>query len=593
MCDAICAPAKLIQAEGHSTVRAFYEPAPGSAVLHEIPSYTQGFVHQPHRDDRGHLFYLVSTDGEHVLGWVGSKNVKIESIEHRIRQSSMDTMSTDVGSCRLSMSSMESVDDVFDLGSFAPRVPYRGAGIERRYDIDMSEIARGGYGKVFKAADRQCQGRIVAIKKILGLEESMTAKYMKEANLMQDLDHPGICKLFEVYQDDDVLYMVLEYLQGGELFDKIVAEEKMSEETIADIIKQVACALKYAHSCGVAHRDLKPENICFCNQGTTQVKVIDWGLSSNFLKASMKSSVGSATYAGPEVAKAQGESDYTCACDLWSLGVLTYVMISGKPPFWGNPEKQLRMMEKEEYPMQNGEWLRASDSAKDFIRRLLKADPQKRMTVEEALSHEFLTRVPDDKAEWQDKHRVLSNMVTFCNAPRLFSLLVASAVRQLDHSNENTMRKVFNELDSKHDGALDFQEVWAALQSTFGEHSQEVCHIQHIFNKLDLDGRQRLTYTEFIAAAMEEDDRLQEMVIRLAFNAFDMQGETGKISEGDIRKLLARAAANESPPEAIFETMAREIMEVYDCNRDGVLDFEEFKRMMYSFAKPNAAHHNT
>jgi len=419
------------------------------------------------------------------------------------------------------------------------------AQLSKWYDMDSEVLGTGGFGVVHKATDRST-GRVVAIKKVLGMNESTAAKYMREANIMQELDHPGICKIYEVYQDGDVLYFVLEYLEGGELFDKII-EEKMSEEAVADIVKQVACALKYAHSCGMAHRDLKPENICFCNRTSSQVKVIDWGLSSDFHKGSMKSSVGSPTYTGPEVHSAQGEEIYTSACDLWSLGVLTYVMLSGKPPFWGNPQTQMRKMQQEEYPIKSGDWLRVSESAKDFIRRLLKADPRERMTIDQVLSHTFLTHAPSDKVEKPQMQQVLSNIVSFSSAPRFFSLLVASAARQLDHSNVKSIRQVFNELDANHDGVLDLQEVQAAFVATFGEDSQEVRQIEHIFNKLDLDGRQRLTYTEFCAAAMGEDDRLQEQVLRLAFaltctsNVFDIKSGTGRISEDEIEKLLARA----------------------------------------------------
>jgi len=137
---------------------------------------------------------------------------------------------------------------------------------------------------------------------------------------------------------------------------------------------------------------------------------------------------------------------------------------------------------------------------------------------------------------------------------------------------------------------LELHEISKCVRATFGEASQEVLHIDQIFNKLDLDGTGRLTYTEFCAAAMEEDDRLREQVMRLAFNAFDCQAEAGKISEDALGKLLASANANESLPKSVCETVAREVVEVFDCNRDGCLDFDEFKRMMYSFAKPDAVH---
>lgn len=601
----ICTPIEFVQAEGHSTVRVFNEPKAGLAPAHQIASHSQGLLLERHQDPGG-CFCKVSAEAGNVIGWVGAKNVKISphpcslpgmsedvspscsSLETKGSPSCRTSLaSTDVPSRRGSISSLESVDATFDARSF---VQYHGAGIEMRYLISMDMIASGGYGKVFTAEDKRCKGRVVAIKKVLGLGESTAAKFMTEAKIMQDLDHPGICKLFEVYQDGDVLYFVLEYLEGGDLFDKISSgSEKMSEETVADIIKQVACALKYAHSRGVAHRDLKPENICFCNSETNQVKVIDWGLSSDFHRGSMKSSVGSPTYCGPEVHDSHNEVVYTSACDLWSLGVLTYVLLCGKPPFWGSPSQLSKKMNNEDYPMHDAGWMQTSEGAKDFIRRLLKAKPQQRMTIDEALSHDFLMGVPDQKVERPLMHSVLSNMVSFSSFPRFFSLLVTSAARQSEHSNVNTIRKVFNELDVNHDGVLELPEVQAAFEETYGQDSDEVRQIQHIFNKLDLDGRGRLTYTEFCAAAMGEDERVQGQMLCLAFHAFDSQ-VGGRISEDEIGQLLARAGAHESLSKVVCEAAAREVMEAYDHDSDGALNFEEFAGMMHSFAKPDAVH---
>jgi len=415
------------------------------------------------------------------------------------RTVSEDTGSTCENDRKWSDSSLESDIAAFDSRSF---VQYHldGAGIESRYQIDINQIASGGYGKVYKAADKQCKGRVVAIKKVLGSDESTASQYMKEAQIMQELDHPGICKLFEVYQENDTLFFVLEFLGGGDLFDRIISEQ-MSEAQIGDILRQVACALKYAHSCGVAHRDLKPENICVCSHDTTQVKVIDWGLSSDFCKGKMKSAVGSAAYSAPEVSSAKGQVAYTSACDLWSLGVMTYVMICGKPPFWGSYTLQMKKMMAEQYPMQDGVWPQVSESAKDFIRRLLKADPRNRMTTDEALSHAFLIRRPEDKVDMSQMQLVLSNIVTF-SASQCFSPCMTSAARQLSHSQENTIRKVFMELDADNDGVLQLPDVVAAFSATFGEDSVEVQQSQHIFSKLDLDRTGTLAYTEFCIAAM-------------------------------------------------------------------------------------------
>merc|ERR1719498_1160136 len=189
---------------------------------------------------------------------------------------------------------------------------------------------------------------------------------------------------------------------------------------------------------------------------------------------------------------------------------MTYVMISGKPPFWGSPKNMLKKMQAEDYPMNNADWALISDNAKDFIRRLLKAQPNSRMTVDEAVAHPFLGCLAENKASHVDMMSVLSNMVSFSNAPRFFSLVMASATRQLNHANSTMMRKVFDTLDTNHDGVLQVEEFKAALVTVFGPSSHEVSQVQHIFNKLDLDGRGRLTYTEYCAAAMSEDERLQD-----------------------------------------------------------------------------------
>jgi len=404
---------------------------------------------------------------------------------------------------------------------------------------------------------------------------------MKEAQIMQKLDHPGICKLFEVYRDGDDMFLVLEYLQGGEVYDKICTRE-LTERNVADVIRQVAAALKHAHSRGVAHRDLKPENICYCSRGSTQVKVIDWGLSSNFGQE-MRSRVGTGTYSAPEVFGAEGDEPYTSACDLWSLGVLTYVMLCGRPPFWGSPFAQLKKMQAEDYPMNSEDWTKVSDSAKDFVRSLIKANPVERMSLEDALSHEFLNNDDDDKIQMPQVQAVLSNMLHFTQTSRFFSLVASSAARQLDHSQSSLMSRVFNELDTNHDGVLDRIEMRAAFEAAFGENSNEVKQIQEMFHKLNLDGTGKITYTEFCCSGMGEDVHMQEQVLWSAFKALD-DDDNGVISENELEQLLSNVSLSSS----ICKDVVHQLMNSYDSNRDGFIDFSEFKRMMQSCVRPQS-----
>ncbi|CAK9025340.1 unnamed protein product [Durusdinium trenchii] len=318
--------------------------------------------------------------------------------------------------------------------------------ISRRYDIDKNEIGSGGYGKVFIGRDRNMKDRLVAIKKVIIFEDAKKKAFLQEAQIMKDLDHPNICKLLETYEQGRFMFFVMEYCEGREVFDRIMEQGLIQESITAQIVRQSASALLYAHNRGIAHRDMKPENICFCSRDVTNnhVKLIDWGLGFYFGQGRMNSAVGSLTYAAPEVLEAKEKQGYTAACDLWSLGVVTYaepqsffgdlvldciglftasssltrdsfgceVMLCGKPPFWGNYNDQLRRtagpsegmrkkafvltalefegMKRETFPMSDSTWQQISRPAKELIRGLLRADPKQRMKLEDVLRNPWV-----------------------------------------------------------------------------------------------------------------------------------------------------------------------------------------------------------
>jgi calcium-dependent protein kinase len=491
--------------------------------------------------------------------------------------------STDTQSLRLSITS--SLDD-FGFDTRALVQYHVGDSIEERYDVDMQCVARGGYGQVFKAEDRHCQNRFVAVKKILCMDDDTRAEFMKETKIMQQFDHPAICKLFEVYEKEDELFMVLEYLEGGELFDKI-SEGVLTNEQIPIILEQVARALKYAHNAGVAHRDLKPENVCFCDKTTSQVKVIDWGLSSEFTKGAMKSNVGSQTYAAPEVLAADHCTTYSKSCDLWSLGVLAYVMIRGKPPFWGSYKQQLAKMRSEEYPMREGGWGRVSVHAQDFVRRLLKADASVRMNIDEVLDHPFLHTKQRGDIYSAGLQPMFSSIVRFSEAPRFYALVMASVARRMDHTSMYHISQMFDMLDTDKDGTLQLSEMRAAFESTFGKESREAQDVDQVFNKVNIDGSGKISFTQFCAASMGTSASEQEQILWAAFRAFD-RDSSGMISSEMIKEVLSQvnvhASLSEEASNVELAQVSREIVEAYDKTGDGRLDFVEFKCMMNTFA---------
>jgi len=470
----------------------------------------------------------------------------------------------------------------FDAKSFIPeRINQE---ISKRYEIN-NEIGAGGYGKVFFARDREVKDRMVAIKKVLVLDDTKKKNFLKEAQIMKELDHPNICKLLETYDKGRNMFFVMEYCEGGEVFDRIMAEEKIEEHTTADIVKQCASALKYAHNRSIAHRDMKPENICLCSRdiNNNQIKVIDWGLGFYFGQARMSSQVGSLTYAAPEVLELRDVKGYTCACDQWSLGVLTYVMLCGKPPFWGNYSEQIKKMKMEKYPMSDATWQRTSSEAKELIRGLLKNDPKKRLSLDQVLAHPWL-RMAATAQDPAVTAEVLANLKQFSNVSQFFSICVASVARQLDHRSLRNVHKVFCEMDLNGDGVLELNEVKSGFEKIYGKDSEQVRDVEDMFRKLDLDGSGTIDYTEFCAAGIGERASTEENVLWAAFKAFDVHDDDGKITIAEIQQVLQSADVNQVWSKQVCEAVAQEVVSYGDTDGDGQIDFNEWLRLMRDIA---------
>jgi len=263
----------------------------------------------------------------------------------------------------------------------------------------------GAFGQAY-IGRRQCSRStdLVLVKK---LKECVPVDAFKaEFDIQNRLAHPNICRLFEAFVEvDDYgrlhMYLVMELCEGGDLQRKIQDTGCFSENTAADVIGQICLALIYAHSIGIAHRDVKPENVCYVRSDASdhRVKIIDWGSACIFTIAPMRSRTGSFHYMAPEVLQADGSSSYTCACDFWSLGIMTYIMLSARLPFWMSKRypsedrfaRMLNKMESEEYPIAKASWNTISADAKDFIQSLLRVNPSHRLSGDRLREHPWLT----------------------------------------------------------------------------------------------------------------------------------------------------------------------------------------------------------
>jgi len=228
-------------------------------------------------------------------------------------------------------------------------------------------------------------GQEFAIKVIAKNQaEDDIAVLRREIEIMKKLKHKNIIQLYEVYEEDENIYIVVEIVTGGELFDHIITRGTYSERDAANIIRQVLEAVEFMHKSKIAHRDLKPENILVTGPNNDIVKVSDFGLSKDFGKDKLRTACGTPDYVAPEVLRG---STYDYTVDIWSVGVICYILLCGFPPFYGSSDQQIfDKILKCEYDFPSPDWDNITEDAKEFVSAILVIDPNDRPNAEQCLT---------------------------------------------------------------------------------------------------------------------------------------------------------------------------------------------------------------
>jgi len=259
------------------------------------------------------------------------------------------------------------------------------------------EIGRGGFSIVKKGVNKETKESVaikIIEKKTTGEEE--VALLHREIDIMRKLKHPHIIALHDVFEDSERIYLVLELVTGGELFDQIVSRGVYSERDAASVIHQILEAVGYMHSNGIAHRDLKPENLLCGGPDGRQIKVTDFGLSKDFGKGNLRTSCGTPDYVAPEVLKGQ---TYDNSVDIWSIGVICYILLCGFPPFYGKNDQQIfEKILKANYDFPSPDWDEITDDAKEFIQAILVLEPTERPTAADCLQAPWIVSQVPSKA---------------------------------------------------------------------------------------------------------------------------------------------------------------------------------------------------
>merc|ERR1712188_260449 len=280
-------------------------------------------------------------------------------------------------------------EDVADEEDMSDPDPDDDRPIEDRYEIGR-ELGRGAFSVVKEATSKR-SGKKYAVKIIEKQNAGQDmARLRTEMEILKSVRHRNIIALKEILEDDQTLYIVTELVTGGELFDKIVELGAYTEHDAAALVAKMVSAIDYLHKKNIVHRDLKPENLLLKSEDeVSEIKLADFGLSKIVAnKVMMQTACGTPGYVAPEVLQA---SPYDKEVDLWSIGVITYILLCGFPPFYNESLPLLfEQIMKADYDYPPDYWDEISDSAKNFIDRLLVVQPDERMTAEQALEHEWL-----------------------------------------------------------------------------------------------------------------------------------------------------------------------------------------------------------
>jgi calcium-dependent protein kinase len=448
----------------------------------------------------------------------------------------------------------------------------------------LEKIGSGSFGKVYKVnhiPTNQLRAMKVISKETLQYQDD-DKKFLKEIEILSQIDHPNILKVFEYYQDNENYYVITELCKGGELYEQIYELNHFSEKEAAIIMEQLLSAVMYIHAKGIVHRDLKPENILLENNKEKKnfyIKIIDFGTSNFFDKSTkLNLKVGTPYYIAPEVLM----KSYTNRCDMWSCGVIMYILLTGTPPFNGNDEEEImKNVLIGKYSMDTDEWLNISKEAKNLTQRLLTYDPEKRISAEDAWKHPWIYKYTKSNVQANTtEHKIpIENIKFFTSRKKFQQATIAFLVHQASTSEMmKELRKIFKDFDKNGDGRLSYDEIKTGFKMYYKNEQIADTEIQKLIENIDLDKNQYIEYEEFLRVTVNLDLLMTDKNLKMAFDFFD-KDKSGKLTPDEIKKAICKDF--EGKDNALIQDIVKEI----DTNGDGQIEFNEFKQLMIKVIK--------
>ncbi|KAF3774722.1 Calcium-dependent protein kinase [Nymphaea thermarum] len=432
------------------------------------------------------------------------------------------------------------------------------------------KLGQGQFGTTYlcvhKVTGEQFACKSIPKRKLICPEDYEDVR--REVEIMRHLRaHPNVVTIVGAYEDALFVHLVMELCAGGELFDRIIQKGHYSERKAAGLIRTIVGVVEACHSSGVMHRDLKPENFLFADaREEAPLKTIDFGLSVFYKPGDVFFDVvGSPYYVAPEVLK----KHYGPEADVWSAGVILYILLSGVPPFWAETEQGIfRQILQGPLDFQSEPWPGISESAKDLIRNMLTRNPKKRFTARQVLSHPWI--VDDNVA--LDKpldSTVISRLKQFSAMNKLKKMALRVIAESLSEDEIGGLKEIFQMIDADNSGTITFDELKEGLRKVGSELMES--EIRSLMDAADIDNNGTLDYGEFLAATVHLNKMEKEEVLFNAFSFFDKDG-SGYITIDELQQACSEFGLT----DVHLDEMIKEI----DQDNDGRIDYAEFSAMM-------------
>lgn len=443
-------------------------------------------------------------------------------------------------------------------------------------------LGEGSYGKVIKVLHKETS-LIRAMKIIKRNNRKSTQEeesiILNEIEMLKKMEHPNIIKIFEYYTDQIGYYLITEYCDKGELYDKLASKGCFTEIIAAKIFYQLLTAVNYCHLNNVIHRDLKPENIMISSMdkyGHYNIKVIDFGTAKIYESSKFENKVtGSSYYIAPEVLK----GNYTSKCDLWSCGVILYVLLSGKPPFSGaNDEQILESVKSAQYNLNIKQFEKISSDAKDLISKLLQLNIDKRLSAKDALKHSWFKKLNVVKNADQMDKKVVAETLERLKNPNEGNALQRLVIAYLIHNipqlgGIKEANQIFNFFDEDSDGKISKEELSKGIKKLFNKELKEKEVTEEIFEACDRDMSNYIEYEEFIRMALDIRILLRKEILQFAFKYFD-KDESGTITKDELYHIFK--IDKDKDMKKSMDAIIKDI----DKDASGDISFYEFQGMM-------------